>query len=234
MAKSRAVRITIVYVKKNINMRFYKRMTYVSAIVLFISFVTAFTCEIVGKHFFIENVCLAIFGGTVLSLITSILGYYNEKRQCMEAFFAETLRYLNKLNKYQYDLNIEQKIRFFLNLSEYNLINWDLQYGRIDFWNNNYRAYIFYKIYTPINELNKEIKRHEWHFRMYVNGTGRNEKMMEVFLMDLDAQILDIKLDLRNDESVPSTSVEYVHNAFYETLTEELMGQYRKIMYGWY
>ena len=67
------------------------------------------------------NVLLGIFGGAVLTSITSIMGYFVGRRHALEDFYLETIKLLKRYNKYQTDLTPDQKINFFLELSNYDM-----------------------------------------------------------------------------------------------------------------
>ena len=44
------------------------------------------------------NVLLGIFGGAVLTSITSIMGYFVERRHALEEFYLETIKLLKRYN----------------------------------------------------------------------------------------------------------------------------------------
>ena len=63
---------------------------------------------------FWSNVALAIFGSAFLTLITSLIGYFVERRRILQDFSSRTKIILKQLNKYQVDWPVEKKIDFFL------------------------------------------------------------------------------------------------------------------------
>lgn len=45
------------------------------------------------------NVLLGVFGGAILTAITSIMGYFVERRKTLEQFYLETIKLLKRYNK---------------------------------------------------------------------------------------------------------------------------------------
>lgn len=74
------------------------------------------------------NVLLGIFGGAVLTSITSIMGYFVERRHALEEFYLETIKLLKRYNKYQTDLTPDQKINFSWN---YLIMIWNIGVQRM-------------------------------------------------------------------------------------------------------
>ena len=106
------------------------------------SFLIAAILNYVMQEQFWCNVLLGIFGGAVLTSITSIMGYFVERRHALEEFYLETIKLLKRYNKYQTDLTPDQKINFFLELSNYDMEYWGTTYARIDLFNKKSRKYI--------------------------------------------------------------------------------------------
>ena len=95
------------------------------------------------------NVLLGIFGGAVLTSITSIMGYFVERRHALEEFYLETIKLLKRYNKYQTDLTPDQKINFFLELSNYDMEYWGTTYARIDLFNKKWYCKVAYEKQEP-------------------------------------------------------------------------------------
>lgn len=53
------------------------------------------------------NVMLGIFGSSLLTAITSLIGYFTERKTVMEEFYTETLKLFNQFNRYQHDLSLD-------------------------------------------------------------------------------------------------------------------------------
>lgn len=52
------------------------------------------------------------------------------------------------------------------------------------------RKYIYEKIYKPVIDFNNAVANHEWHFRWYLDGSGKNDFVMEGFLSELQDYLL--------------------------------------------
>lgn len=98
-------------------MRAYKRMTKFSILIAIISLLIAILlnfCLVVDKTGFWVNVCLGLFGSAALTILTSIVSYFHERRQTLESFVYHTRQILSYLNKYQESMPLEQKLNFIL------------------------------------------------------------------------------------------------------------------------
>ena len=166
-------------------MRIYKRGFIITKVLAMISLVIAIGLNYVFEEQFWCNVCLGVFGSSILTAITSIVGYFVERKNVTEGFYVETVKVVQEINKYQNDLRLDDKIDFFLSLSDYDTTAWDMYYGQMDFFQNQYRKDVYQRIYNPVLAVIKKASSHAWHFRMHKNGTGRNEVVMQSFVMKL-------------------------------------------------
>ena len=70
-------------------MRAYKRMAKFSILIAIISLLIAIFlnfCFVIDKMGFWTNVCLGVFGSATLTILTSDVSYFHEKRQTLENF----------------------------------------------------------------------------------------------------------------------------------------------------
>lgn len=161
------------------------------------------------------NVCLAIFGSALLTLITSIVGYYNEKRNTLENFAYSTRSLLHFINKYDVNWKLEKKIDFYIDYADIDKSLWDSQLGMIYFWWNfkfkdDYFNYIYNSIYKPIQDFNKATSEHEFHFRWHKDGTGKNDAVMTEFVSELEQLFIENiseELLLEDGEKVRNTLI---------------------------
>ncbi len=213
-------------------MSVYKKGVVITVILSVLSLVIAILLNYcLGEQFWC-NVCLGVFGSSLLTFITSYIGYFAERKNCMEGFYTDTLRILNQYNKYQDDLTINDKIDFFLFMADFDRTSWDAHFGKMDFFDNTQRNYIYKNIYTPLKEIDRAILKHAWQFRMHKNGTGRDEAVMAAFVKEIEAYILDFKqqsIPMENNEKFMSTSIK---NKIVEDILKELDGHYYVVMYG--
>lgn len=222
-------------------MRTYRNATVITALLTLASIAGA-----VYFNFFVEvdpfwcNLTLGVFGSGLVTLITSIIGYRVERRKTFEGFSYTTKQILKRLNKYQLSWPLEQKIDFFLDFHDIDLGEWDRYYG--DFclmfdWRKENRSYIFSKIYHPIQIIDHQINLHVWHFRWYKDGSGRNEKVMEKFVKEIEDLIMEstttqfrgLEEHSKDEKGFPITQT---RNKVVISVSQELNGEYYRLMYG--
>lgn len=213
-------------------MSIYKRGFIVTVVLALGSLVIALVLNYLLEEQFWCNVCLGIFGSSLLTAITSIIGYFAERKRVTEGFYEETKKIIYEINKYQHDLTLDDKIDFYLLLSDYDTTNWDMYYGQMDFFRNQYRKQVFNRIYNPVLEVLQKATSHAWHFRMHKNGTGRNEVVMEEFIDEIETVILErIQFKYGADENQECV-VTRVKKKIIEDILDELNGWYFEMMYG--
>lgn len=98
-------------------MKIYKNSIYITGVLTIITFVGSLVLYYIISSKEAEfwcNILLGIFGGSVLTLISSIIGYKVERKRILEKFYYYTNKILkpNKSISTQYD--IRRKNRFFV------------------------------------------------------------------------------------------------------------------------
>jgi len=203
-------------------MKIYKNSIYITGVLTIITFVGSLVLYYIISSKEAEfwcNILLGIFGGSVLTLISSIIGYKVERKRILEKFYYYTNKILKQINQYQLNMTLEEKIDFLF-----------------DFRKKNFK-YIFHSIYEPLLELQNAVQKHYWHFKWYKDGTGKNDRVMEDFLAEIEPLILDRKEESVSgefDESGTTTKrivVTSVSNRIVEKINKELRGKYYKLMY---
>ena len=167
-------------------MSIYKKTIGLTGLITILSFVV---CLVLHYLFMSEeaefwcNVVLGIFSGALLTLLSSVIGYRVERKRVLENFFYYTNKILKQINQYQMNMTLEEKINFLLEYADSDKIEWDSCLGEIDFLfdfgKKNFK-YIYNSIYKPLWELQRAIQKHYWHFKWYKDGTGKNDKVMEL------------------------------------------------------
>lgn len=213
-------------------MSVYKRGFVISFVLVIASIIVALILNYMCCEQFWCNVMLGIFGSSLLTAITSLIGYFAERKTVMEEFYTETLKLLNQFNRYQHDLSLEQKIGFYLSLSDYDLTDWNVVIGKMDFFKEENRKYIYDKIYKPLLDTYRTACSHSWHFRMHVNGTGVNKAVMQKFVEEIEPCILETKLFSYGDEEENEIVGSSIKNKIVEGILTELNGKYYTLMYG--
>ncbi len=225
-------------------MRVYRNSIYMTVTLSIISFAI---CLLLHYEYssneaeFWCNVTLGVFSGALLTLITSIIGYRVERRKVLENFSYYTKRILNQLNKYQNNMSLEKKIDFFLHYSDFDKIEWDSCLGEIsfliDFKRKNF-MYIYNSLYKPLYELDVAIQKHYWHFLWHKDGSGKSDRAMQDFVVEIEELILQkekqqvpAKVD-KNGVAISYTEREVIFNRIVNDLLNELYGKYYLLTYG--
>lgn len=225
-------------------MKVYKKMTVISAIITVSSLTAAmimhylFPCS--ETDFWI-NVCLGIFGSAFLTILTSIMSYNHEKVKTLENFLYHTRQILSVANKYQEHMTLEQKIHFFIEYSEFDKIAWDADFGNMSFFfekTTHNQKYIYDNIYKPILDFNHAVANHVWHFRWHLDGSGKNDAVMQKFVDELQGYLLRItEQDVPTEYDENNNPLSFCHYRSTEPklvfdVKRELGGRYYDIMYG--
>ena len=190
---------------------------------------------------FWSNVALAIFGSAFLTLITSWIGYFVERRRILQDFSSRTKIILKQLNKYQVDWPVEKKIDFFLSYAENDMIAWDSELRNMDFLFDKKRNkfhYVYYKIYKPIMDVNRSVNEHVLNFQLHKDKSGKNDEMMRIFIEEIECLFINkvdcqIPKDIDKDgEPIDFMMASSCGNEVVEKVFAELNGKYYELMYG--
>lgn len=195
---------------------------------LFVAFIIHYYLG--SEYVFWENVLLGVFGSSLLMLISSIISYFNERKTTLERFYSYTCKILNDINEYDKNASLEDKMLFFTNFHRLDMIEWDMCLGNMCFLYNNEKTfkYMHEEIYTPISELNRAVNLHFNQFRWHLDGNGKNEEVMKIFIKEIEDLI--ILVEPYKDE-FGNTLGTIVRNKIVIDLQEKLYGKYYDIMY---
>lgn len=225
-------------------MKVYKISTYIT---LSLTILSALAALITHYRFnsregdFWSNVALAIFGSAFLTLITSLVGYFVERRKILEDFFCRTRIILKQLNKYQVDWPVEKKIDFFLSYAENDMIAWDSELRNMDFLFDKKRNkfhYVYYKIYKPIMDVNRSVNEHILNFQLHKDKSGKNDEKMRIYIEEIECLFIN-KVDCqvpkeidKDGEPIDFMMASSWGNELVEKVFAELNGKYYELMYG--
>lgn len=225
-------------------MKSYKKITVVTTILSLLSLTTVMIMHYLlpcAETDFWVNVCLGIFGSAFLTILTSVMSYQHEKVKTLENFLFHTRQILTVANKYQEHMTLEEKIRFFLAYNDFDKIAWDSDFGNIDFFFEKIthnREYIYYSIYKPILDFNQAVANHVWHFRWHLDGSGKNDVVMQKFADELQSYLLKTtEQDVSTKYDENNNPISFCHYRSNEPklvfdVKRELGGRYYYIMYG--
>ena len=225
-------------------MKPYKRLTIICGFISLLSFAIClylhYFCSFDDADFWV-NVCLAVLGSALLTLLSSLISYFHEKRMTLESFMYHCKQLLHVLNKYQDSMSLSEKMKFFLDYHDIDKSAWDASYGNMDFFFEGLtdsRKYIYEKIYHPILLFNQAVNQHVWHFRWYFDGSGKNDSVMEMFVTQLEQHLL-----YRSEQSIPReydstgkatsfTEITSIESKLVREISQELNGKYFDILNG--
>ena len=172
------------------------------------------------------DIFLSIFGSCFLTLLLSIVGYKIEKRRVLENFYKSIKKYIHYWSTYDSNDSLKDKCHYFVDFYMKDFPDIGLSYSEIYFLNDknhNDSQYIYNEIYKKCFELIQLIQHHYWHFKWYLDGSGKNDKVIQSFIDEIESVMLDIKKENEFTSSSPKIITE---------LKKELDGRYYEIMYG--
>lgn len=208
--------------EKEINMTNYKYAAGITLLLWLISLIlyVVFYCEDCN---FWSNIFIGVFGSSILSFITSVIAYRQQRKATLEKFYNRTNELLHFWSKYFFIESTEEKVEYFLEYCDFSRFEWDEAYGDMDFFGDwfrrriKYRNYICEKIYGPICKVSDTVSSsdRERYLRHYKRGV----KNQEIF--DMCDKEYKEGLDKYLLSSDPDRNIDY-HLGHY----------YYRIMYG--
>jgi uncharacterized membrane protein YeaQ/YmgE (transglycosylase-associated protein family) len=210
-------------------MRLNRKIVIITGLIAGVSFLLA--AGINQPNSFLVNVLLGIFGSSVLTMLTSIVSYNQEKQQILENFWRYTLQLLSFLNRFTDCENLDDKVQFYIGYVDLDKTAWDMEYGRIDFFfdvQNRKRDYIYKNIYEPLHDFDAAIKKHESEFRGYLKGNNNNRTAITFFSDELESKLCE-KIETTSlrgckcTQTKPKLTVQ---------VYQKLFGDYYSLMYG--
>lgn len=225
-------------------MKAYKQTTIIVSIIALITFIASiilhYICYFKDADFWVD-VSLGIFSGALLAALTAVISYIHERRKTLESFVYYTRKILGYLSKYQEDMALEDKLKFFLDYIDMDKSAWDSDYGNMDFLLEKFtktRKYIYNSIYQPILQFNQAVSCYSFNFRYYLNKSRYNSEAMEDFVSELEKYLIR-----RAEENVPKEydnagkpkefcKIVSVEPKLVLEIQEQLNGRYFEILYG--
>lgn len=220
-------------------MKVYRNSIIVTGIISLITICLTFILHGIEELSVYYNIVIGIFGGAVVTFITSIIGYKVAKLETLETFYLYARRYVKEFNRLDKGASIKHKIDYFINYMNKDLPDLGIAYRDIcflfDFCNKN-KLYIYNNIYLPIITLDKKINYHYWHFVSHKDGSEENIEVMSKFVEEIEDLIIEKKVReikiVNSEGEEQNTTCTQTNNKFTESIRKELSGRYYKIMYG--
>ena len=117
-------------------MQIYKNSVIVTTLISIVSFMASFVLKfyLTGKEVgFWYDISIGVFGGAILTLITSVIGYRVERRKALEGFWLYIQKILKYFSNYESSMTVEQKIGFFIDLYNQDRVEMNTYLGDIHF-----------------------------------------------------------------------------------------------------
>lgn len=215
-------------------MKVYRNSIIATGIISLITVCLAFLLKDNAQLAIYYDIVIGIFGGAIVTLITSIIGYKVARLEVLETFYLYARRYIKEFNNFDSSAKLEKKIDCFLNYMDKDLPDIGVAYRDICFlfdFNKKNKLYIYHNIYLPIITLDKKIKYRYWHFKWHKDGSGKNDEVMNKFVEEIEELIFEKKL--LNIEGIELNPNYYsTTNKFTRAVREELGNRYYILMYG--
>ena len=207
-------------------MKSYRDATYATSIITVITALMTICLHYWGKGneaAFWGNVALTMFGGAVITLITSVIGYRRERTIALEKFSSFSQKIIGKIKKYDSDWEVEEKIRFFDDLATVDLWDYGACYANIWFFESwrKKRDDIHKKIYWPIHSFCEAAQKtcnkiHDKDENDIMASIYDLEEKFCIYVTDSTAKIGGVK-----------------SNYLYYKTKDELNSWYYDMMYPW-
>lgn len=180
---------------------------------------------------YISNLFAGVFSGSVLALLVATINYSVARRKTLERFFIYAFKAADNFKKFNND-NLESAIDSVLLMAQFDYLELENAYGDICFIHRHRQnfKYISENIYEPILNLRNLILKNSVHFKEYRKAENGDTSMMQVFIEQIDAEIMDRTNNLYEGEK-NTTKVSFCRNKIAETLQAELRGKYYRLMY---
>ena len=197
-------------------MRNYVFSSYITGILTLMAIIIVlylhYLATIMDSEFWV-NICLAIFGSSLLALITSVVGYFSAKRKTLEEFLSSTKSLLKYINNYSINWDLNKKVEFFILYYKMDKSLWNQQYGDIKFmfdYRKSKRNFIYNKIYKPLLDFNQEVADNSFDFQEYNNAINKNDAVISKKIKDIESLFIEkIHVKNNNDDYIKKSIVKY-------------------------
>lgn len=186
-----------------------------------------------NRYSFTSNILLGIFGSSLLTLIMSVINYFNERRKTCERFYQYAKKAICNYSKYHFEYDFDKKINTILLINEFDYSELDDAYGDFAFLFNNKKLHkrIGTEIYKLILDAREIIAVKSFHFNEYKLAKNGNKQVINIFINELDEFFIKKEISTCEDSSTIITSYS---NRIVEEIDTNLTGWYYELMYPKY
>lgn len=198
-------------------MRIYKIGTILSAVISIAAVIAAFMIQLVSG--FAYDVLIGIFGSGFLVMVTSLIGYWCEKRNTLIAFCIQTKSYADFLGKYRLNLDSGMKMALLMDICDFDLFQWNLVYSSMDFFSRKEQKYMKENIYEPLINTRDIIIEKSPVLRQKFIGFKQCDD--ERLIREIENELTNSMLEKQKDQNVLPVV---------EKIETEMNGRYLRLM----
>lgn len=223
-------------------MKAYAKSIYITLPLTFISFIASmsFQFEVFSIDVYWSNVLLGVFGSSLLTFITSAIGYSVERRKTLSNFYIHTMKQLDYLRKYilVYKESTDKKVDFFMRYIEMDRVDFSSVFMDIYFLSDKFKnnknknaTYVCKKIYEPLNEFSSEVEKYGYSFAVNRSVGGHESKIINGCINHLEEKLICSESNEQPLINKKEIFVETIcNNKLVSDITEELNGHYQKLL----
>ena len=168
----------------------------------------------------VYDILLAIFGSSFVSLLICIIGYNTSKIDTLEDFYDIVKKRVIYWSLYDIDDDLTKKCEYYVNYYTKGFPDVGRAYSKIYFlldFKHTRRNGIYHDIYLPCLSFSGLVEKHYWHFKWYLDGTGKNYGMIKEFI----AEIEDEMINKKDGSDISGRIMEKLDNYVMELLDSE-------------
>jgi hypothetical protein len=158
---------------------------------------------------FIYDICLAVFGGSLILLIVSIIEFDNTRRMTMESFYQEVIMFRDKFAALKvYDKesdgdNFDELLRNYIEYSKLSVVNLGNKYAQLHFifGHRKKQEWINTNLYRQILDARDKILEGTPHFEFYLQVEDRgNKAAVSRYLTEIQNHIFSSEISVVDEE----------------------------------
>ena len=159
-------------------MRVYKFSIIITSL---ISITTLILAAIFNTFQFANGVLLGVFGSSMVAVITSIIGYFVERKKLMITLLMDANQYIKLIWDYDTVIGNEEKFEYYNRLYDYDFSKINSTVFEMCFFDNKMLTFIRNKLYLPMFQYHSSITEKMPLYRALGQDKEKNaEKLGEI------------------------------------------------------
>ncbi len=177
------------------------------------------------------NVCLAVFGSSLLTLFTAISNYYDERKRTFVRFETEIIQMLRFIERYDRNWGLEDKVKFLISYIELNKNLFWYEYDNMDFFSRTLQNDICQNICCPMEDFNKFLHGNEKRFRIFLDESTCKNPEIKRIMYELERKLFNIKKDVRDNSNSSHTLMESTSSKFVLEMSKQINRLRKKVFF---